>query len=209
MQTSKLFLVVCAFTLLVGVLYPRADETEAQKRAREALRQKMLESEGQPQPAVPAAPAKPEPPVATPAPKVAPAAATSPAPVAAFSTSLPDSEAQAKARAALRQAMGESTPGVVGSMPPSSTAFWTPAGTDNAAQARAREALWQKMRELDAQQSVVYPSGMYAYQPIVPPPSPLSGDKVGRLAELLSRYRTDLITPEEYHKQRAAILAEP
>jgi len=61
MQTSKLFLVICAFTLLAGVSILRAVETEAQQKAREALRQKMLELEGQPPPAVPVAPAAPKP----------------------------------------------------------------------------------------------------------------------------------------------------
>jgi hypothetical protein len=77
-----------------------------------------------------------------------------------------------------------------------------PAGLENASQARARESLWQAVRELNAQQS-----GVWAYQPIAPPPAALSGTKSGRLAELLSRYRVDLITPEEYHQQRAAIVA--
>jgi len=203
MQTSKLLLVICAFTLLVGVLYPRADETEAQKRAREALRQKMLETEGQPQPATPPAPATPTPPAAAPPPTVAPAATPQAAPVAVLPVSSADNEAQARARVALRQAMGEGQAG----MPPGSVALWMPAGTENAAQALAREALWQAMREFDAQQSVIH--GTIAFQPMVPPPAAVSGPKAGRLAELLSRYRVDLITPEDYHKQRASILAEP
>jgi hypothetical protein len=38
---------------------------------------------------------------------------------------------------------------------------------------------------------------------------PADATKEQRLAELLRRYRGDEITPEDYHKQRAAILAEP
>jgi hypothetical protein len=41
------------------------------------------------------------------------------------------------------------------------------------------------------------------------PPSSLSASKETRLAELLQRYKADQITPQEYHTQRAAILAEP
>jgi hypothetical protein len=40
-------------------------------------------------------------------------------------------------------------------------------------------------------------------------PSPFSASKQQRLAELLERYKADAITPQEYHTQRAAIIAEP
>jgi len=33
--------------------------------------------------------------------------------------------------------------------------------------------------------------------------------KEAQLQALLARYKADLITPEQYHKQRAAILAQP
>ena len=48
-----------------------------------------------------------------------------------------------------------------------------------------------------------------AFTPIQGPASPLSGSKQAKLAELLSRYRADAITAQEYHTQRAAIIAEP
>lgn len=41
------------------------------------------------------------------------------------------------------------------------------------------------------------------------PPLPISADKEQRLQDLLVKYRADQITPEQYHTQRAAILAEP
>ena len=41
------------------------------------------------------------------------------------------------------------------------------------------------------------------------PESPLSADKQQRLAELLKKYRADEIGPEQYHTERAKILAEP
>lgn len=89
---------------------------------------------------------------------------------------------------------------------------WTP-GVDNPAQAKARQAVNLRMSELDARQPVAAPSGMpfpaVAFRPIEPPPPAISGDKAQRLAELLRQYRADQITPETYHKQRAAILAEP
>lgn len=45
--------------------------------------------------------------------------------------------------------------------------------------------------------------------PLPTPDSPLSADQQTRLAELLRQYRADEITPEEYHRQRAAILGTP
>ncbi len=46
-------------------------------------------------------------------------------------------------------------------------------------------------------------------KPIVPPPLPISATKEERLNALLEKYKADQITPDEYHLQRAAILAEP
>jgi hypothetical protein len=48
-----------------------------------------------------------------------------------------------------------------------------------------------------------------AIKPIETPPLPISADKEQRLKELLQKYRTEEITPEQYHKERAKILAEP
>jgi len=42
----------------------------------------------------------------------------------------------------------------------------------------------------------------------IAPPLPFNAEQQQRLAELLAKYKTDLITPEEYQKQRAAILAK-
>jgi len=46
-------------------------------------------------------------------------------------------------------------------------------------------------------------------KPIAAPPLPISASKQERLEALLVKYKADQITPEEYHQQRAAILAEP
>jgi hypothetical protein len=40
-------------------------------------------------------------------------------------------------------------------------------------------------------------------------PSPFSAAKQQRLDALLSQYKADTITPQEYHAQRAAIIGEP
>jgi hypothetical protein len=49
---------------------------------------------------------------------------------------------------------------------------------------------------------------LVAHAGMTPPASPFSGAKQGRLDELLRRYRADEITPQDYHTQRAAIIAE-
>jgi hypothetical protein len=47
-----------------------------------------------------------------------------------------------------------------------------------------------------------------SFQPLPAPALPISNDKQQRLKDLLSKYRADEITPEQYHQERAKILAE-
>ena len=46
-------------------------------------------------------------------------------------------------------------------------------------------------------------------RPIASPALPISASKQEQLSALLAKYMADQITPEEYHRQRAAILARP
>jgi hypothetical protein len=46
-------------------------------------------------------------------------------------------------------------------------------------------------------------------QALEAPPLPISADKGQRLQELLKKYKADQLTPEQYQKERAKILAEP
>jgi hypothetical protein len=48
-----------------------------------------------------------------------------------------------------------------------------------------------------------------AFSPLEGPALPISADKQQRLSDLLQKYQTDQISPEQYHQQRAKILAEP
>ena len=52
------------------------------------------------------------------------------------------------------------------------------------------------------------PKNTLGLPPIPAPPLPISADKQQRLKELLQKYRADQITPEQYHTERAKILAE-
>jgi hypothetical protein len=45
------------------------------------------------------------------------------------------------------------------------------------------------------------------FPPLEGPAVPFSADKSQRLADLLQKYKADQITPEEYHTERAKILA--
>ncbi len=75
-----------------------------------------------------------------------------------------------------------------------------------AKEAKARaEAEKQALKEAEKKQ--MQSAGGFA--PMAAPPSSLSGSKEARLAELLELYRADKITPQEYHTQRAKIIAEP
>lgn len=242
MQTFKFFSAICVMLLLGGVASVRA-ETEAQAKAREALRQKMMELDAgkSAQPAAPPAKKAPVVAPASPPPPRQPVAVQQPAPQRAPAVvpaaGEPETEAQAKARQALEQKMRE-LDAQKGAVPaPAPVVRQTPATTVPAAQAptappvedfsanepdseavvKARAALHQKMRELQAQEvasgklHVVRQTpavSASAFVPLEAPKLPISSSKEAQLAELLRKYRADEVSPEEYHKQRAAILAQ-
>jgi hypothetical protein len=47
------------------------------------------------------------------------------------------------------------------------------------------------------------------YPPLKGPPLPISQSKQQQLEQLLQKYKADLITPDEYHRERAKILSQP
>lgn len=162
---------------------------------RAAMRRKMEEMQGiaaptpPPAPVAPVAPApvpvpRPPAPVAAPvftAPAPAPVVVPPPAPPALASKN-PNAEAE---RTALRQKM-DGMPVVVAPTP--ITAPWA--------------------TRPSAPGAPVYTPPVTVHAGMTPPASPFSTPKQGRLDELLRRYRADEITPQEYHTQRAAIIAE-
>jgi hypothetical protein len=54
-----------------------------------------------------------------------------------------------------------------------------------------------------------FPGKELGLKPIVAPPLPVSASKAAQLQALLAKYKADQITPDEYQKQRAEILAQP
>lgn len=200
MQISKSFLIACAAAYGAAVSPLCAEDTEAQIRARAALQQKLNELQMQPQPAAISAPA------AAPAARAVPSA---PAAVAAAPAAA-DPDSVAKAREAVRQKMAEleQTPAA------------QPAAAPAAAPAKrgTKPPRTEKQTEHALAQPVAAPaapgkSTSAQAAPSLPqiegPAAAIATSKQQRLDELLNRYRADQITPEEYHQQRAAILAEP
>ncbi|HEY1490447.1 MAG TPA: hypothetical protein VGF90_05340, partial [Verrucomicrobiae bacterium] len=56
---------------------------------------------------------------------------------------------------------------------------------------------------------IIIPGQEPGFPPMVAPALPISAGKEQQLDALLARYQANLISPEEYQKQRAAILAAP
>ncbi len=229
MQVSKSLLAVCATTVFAGFLSVQAQDTPAQAAARAAL----LQSMGQPAAAAPVAPVAPakEAPIlvessgvvtqqtnAPAAAAAAPVVATPPAAPVVMAPQPLDSAAQVAARAALLQAMGQpvtaapspvATPApTVAPVPvvvtPAPAAVVAPAPTTPAA-STANPVATSPTKPSNA----TVPGKEAGFTPIVAPPLPISATKEQQLDALLAQYKADLISPEEYHKQRAAILAEP
>jgi hypothetical protein len=196
---------------------PPAADSDAIAKAREALRQKMTELQAQPV-SQPAPAAKPLPVAAQPVFATPPAVKT--APVAAQPVVAPtpaETENIAKAREVLRKKMQEleTQPPVVKTVPAPAPMVAQPKPVE--------KPVVEKSISVKAQETAVKPDvkpkteklsakpakGLQPFQPIQGPPLSISADKQERLAELLRKYRADEITPEEYHQQRAKILAEP
>ena len=82
-----------------------------------------------------------------------------------------------------------------------------------AAQKQADEAAKAQAKIVKAAEAqpaaTAYPGKSLGLSPIIVPALPISASKEEQLKALLAKYQADQITPEEYHKQRAAILAAP
>ena len=202
---------VCAATLILGGLTAWADpDTESQIKAREALRKAMNQPPASPSAPAPARPAPAL--VAPAAPAAAPVAVPAPAaaPDAAYSGTVvmpprADPAVIEKAREALRQKMQE-TPAVEAPAKPAKPAKPAPAPKPEKPAKLARP---EKPEKSEVKAEPKPGKARPALQPLQGPPSSLPAGKEARLAELLKRYKADQITPQEYHTERAKILAEP
>ncbi|HOX55379.1 MAG TPA: hypothetical protein P5205_01430 [Candidatus Paceibacterota bacterium] len=185
---------------------PTPMDSQSIARAREVLRQKMAELQAQP------GTATPQPVIAAPP----PAAVTVPAPAMA-----PPPVVQPVAPA-VQPVPAATIPAV---QPAATPMLAAPTPADPTLLAKAQEALDLKMKELAAhppveptapasstQKVTKRPTAeqiLQSFPPLQGPPPAVATAKQQRLDELLAKYKADQITPEEYHQQRARILAEP
>ena len=228
MQISKLFPAVCTAAVCAGFIAVRAEDTPAQAAARAALMKSMNMPEEQPaQPAPPpivvtpsgAAPEQPKQPtnaVVVPAPAApaqpvvrTPKAKAMPATKAAQTTPTPSNmEAGAKTTAALKQKTSQPN------APEQANPKFTPPApqTQPAAAGSAKPtppATKPEVMSPPNQINANFPGKEPGLKPGEAPPLEISGSKEARLQALLVAYKADQITPEQYHIERAKILAEP
>jgi hypothetical protein len=112
-----------------------------------------------------------------------------------------DNAAQAAARIALAKALFGTAPQSGAVTPGSTASMATTQGTVPASSAAVTAPASSSTSN--------YVGKDLGLKPMAAPAAPISSDKQFQLEALLQKYRADLITPEEYHKQRAAILAQP
>ncbi|HUC86307.1 MAG TPA: hypothetical protein VL970_14005 [Candidatus Acidoferrales bacterium] len=210
MTISKLTLLFCALAVGAIGFTARADDNPAQAAARAALAQ-QLSSQNGPQ----ATNAQATNAVSASEAKAKAKAAAAQAKAEAKAAAKADVEQQdAARRAALAAALADRTNASVQSQNMTSNSM------ASASAASAGKDKRKKKESTPAAQSsaAVQPapatgSGNVGKnldrQPMTGPPLPISASKEARLQALLEKYKADQITPEEYHQQRAAILAEP
>jgi len=182
MTISKLLPAVCAFALGATCVTVRADDNPAQAAARIALAKQLFELNGATNyaPSV-AAPSAPAPssPAAKAKTKAKPQATKTVASPAPAPNAAPVAASSPESQKAAAEKAALATPAITVPSQAGPTADAALAGRD---------------------------LGM---KPIAAPALPISATKADRLQALLAKYKADQITPEEYHQQRAAILAEP
>jgi len=195
MQISRSFLVACGAAYCLALLPLCAADADVESKLREALRQKMNELDTQPAQAVPqAALTAPSPQKKAPAPVAKPAPTARPTPPAQWT---PTTAVERTAPAKLQSPKAESAPAVKATAPAVKPSAPAPAVAAQPA---------------PAPQPPTKPKAIKGQQPLPPIESPapsVAADKEQRLQELLTKYKADQISPEEYHQQRAKILAEP
>jgi hypothetical protein len=218
MRVLKFPSVVCAALVCAGSLSVRAQDNPAQAAARAALAE-MMNGTNAPAMQTNAAPVAVEPPPAvpqmtnTPTP---PMQMKMPVPAPVMTPPPLDSDAQAKARAALLQQMGQPPEDA----PPVPPPAMKPMAAPPVAQMPAPPMMPPPVIVPPPPKPVaMMPSPPAAtpnqfgnepgFAPIVAPPLPISAAKQQQLAALLAQYQADQISPEQYHTQRAAILAAP
>jgi hypothetical protein len=181
MHTSKNLFLAGAAALCLTTFAVHAKDTDADAQLREAMRSKMSETKPQAAPKAPTAvPAAPAKPVTTTAP----------------------------ANTATKPAVTVTTTKVVTTASPATSTSETDAMREAMRARIAGEAPAAAVTSSSATAAAMPSAQAASLTTLTPPPSPLSATKAQRLQALLEQYKTDQITPEQYHAQRAKIIAE-
>jgi len=182
MQISKSLLTLTVVAICAGTVSQAAPDTETQAKARAALHKKMAELDEQPFAGA----------------FVGKSAAT-PVQIERSRESVRQQYIE------LNKQGGEAVSYVA---PPAGNA-----GATSEQIERARKLVHQRLAELDAPETAPSTPPPVVVAPPSQPAPPVFADgpktKQQRLAELLKLYQADTISPEQYHKERAKIVAEP
>lgn len=228
MRIPKFPAIICVAALMGMVSFNvKGQDTASQAKARELLRQKMAELNGQP--AAPASPA-PAPAPVQPAPPVAPAqpATSTPPATTSWDARSANTDQIEKAREAMRQKINElnAQQGTSTTAPVAGNSKSLNADNETRAreavrqerakataanQAAAEAAAKQKADAALAAKEKAMATASAKSMPASSAPAPTNltpGSKEQRLYDLLQQYKADKISPAEYHEQRAKILSE-
>ena len=200
MQISKTLLTCGAAALCLTAFSAHAKDTATDAQLREALRQKMSEIGGEsPAPVAPPAAGAPAPAPATPPASVAPPTVAAPAAQPAVTAPAAQDDAEiARLQQALRDRIAAEGP----------VTKVVAAPVVEAPAAKPTVSAKPAVQPTVVKPAVTATSKKPVQVPMVAPAPPIAASKEQRLQQLLQQYKADQITPQEYHQQRAAILAE-
>jgi len=175
---------------------------DQQQKVIEAMRQRMAELNGQPAAASP---------VPAPAPAYSPAPATvyTPAPAPAPAYSPTPAYTPPPAAVVVSPAPAPAPVGSQLSPEDQARVFESLHATKAALDAKDQPAIAPAANTPMAAAPAIQATGIPGNAPSAMAAPMISGSKQQRLAELLQLYKSDKITPAEYHQQRAKIVAEP
>lgn len=177
---------------------PQTSNPDLIEQARQATRAKLAELEGQRSNTTPVEPPATPQPVFQPAPVTVPPATTATQPVAAEVK--PAGPSKEEIRAAKEREAAEMKAAREQVNMEKTAAKKAAAEKDAAEKAAAKQAKTATKAK---------PEAPAPFTPLAAPPSSLPASKEQRLQTLLDQYKADKITAEEYHDQRAKIIAEP
>jgi hypothetical protein len=209
MQFPKIALVICAFATASTAM--AAEDNAEQAAARALLVSKLFEISGESTPAHTATP-PPKPAAQNPAPSISTTTRVIPAakseddsvmhpvnrPTTPGYSTRPPTDSEARYRILRTPHQEIQNPPISWTKPvPEATVKNTASASPRTAPANNQPATAPAPAAINARSE---------FAPIAAPVSPIGAGKQQKLVDLLAKYKADQISPEEYHRQRAAIL---